>query len=224
MSYVSELRALMGHRSLIIAGAAVLIFDKQNRLLLQHRRDNQQWGLIGGSMEIGESLEETAKREAFEETGLNLDELNWFGLFSGQELIYQYPHGDIIVNVVAVYISRQFTGKLKTNTAEGYGVRFFDLNQLPSNISPPDRPIIEKYFQNPNSQKTNMTNPTNIDETRIKTLFKEALVEVIEENQDKLSSIVIDALENIGLSRAIEEREKSQTVSRDEIFKALSGE
>ena len=189
MSYVSELRALVGHRPLIVVGAAVLIFDKQNRLLLQHRRDNQQWGLIGGSMEIGESLEENAIREAFEETGLNLDELNWFGLFSGQELIYQYPHGDIIVNVVAVYISRQFTGKLKTNTAEGYEVRFFDLNQLPSNISPPDRPIIEKYFQNPNSQKINMTNSTNIDETRIKTLFKEALVEVIEENQELVSSI-----------------------------------
>ncbi len=69
-----------------------------------------------------------------------------------------------------------------------------------------------------------MTNSTNLDETRIKTLFKEALVEVIEENQDKLSSILIDALEDIGLSRAIEEGEKSQTVSRDEIFEVLSGE
>ncbi|MGL5939595.1 MAG: hypothetical protein ACRC2S_04285 [Waterburya sp.] len=29
-----------------------------------------------------------------------------------------------------------------------------------------------------------MNNPTNIDKTRIKALFKEALVEVIEENQD----------------------------------------
>ncbi len=69
-----------------------------------------------------------------------------------------------------------------------------------------------------------MTNPANIDETRIKTLFKEALVEVIAENQELVSSILIDALEDIGLSRAIEEGEKSKTVSRDEIFKVLSGE
>ena len=68
-----------------------------------------------------------------------------------------------------------------------------------------------------------MTNSTNLDENKIKTLFKEALVEVIEENQELVSSILIDALEDIGLSRAIEEGEKSQTVSRDEIFKALSG-
>ncbi|MEM7594815.1 MAG: hypothetical protein AAF383_25505 [Cyanobacteria bacterium P01_A01_bin.83] len=69
-----------------------------------------------------------------------------------------------------------------------------------------------------------MNNLTNLDETRIKTLFKEALVEVIEENQELVSSILIDALEDIGLSRAIEEGETSKTVSRDEIFKVLSGE
>ena len=69
-----------------------------------------------------------------------------------------------------------------------------------------------------------MTNSTNLDENKIKTLFKEALVEVIEENQELVSSILIDALEDIGLSRAIEEGETSKTVSRDEIFKVLSGE
>jgi 8-oxo-dGTP pyrophosphatase MutT (NUDIX family) len=107
MGYVQELRLLVGHRPLIIPGAAVLIVDQQGGLLLQHRKDNQQWGLIGGSMEVGESLEETARRETFEETGLELDELEWFGLFSGQELIYEYPNQDIVVNVVAVYIARQ---------------------------------------------------------------------------------------------------------------------
>jgi len=147
MSYVRELRSLVGHRPLIIVGAAVLIFDKCDRLLLQLRKDNQQWGLIGGSMEIGESLEETAKREAFEETGLELYRLDWFDLFSGQELIYQYPNGDVIVNVVAVYISREFSGELKANKEEGHEVRFFKLSELPQNLSPPDKPVIERYCQ-----------------------------------------------------------------------------
>ena len=80
MSYVRELRSLIGHRPLIITGAAVLIFNQDNCLLMQHRKDNQQWGLIGGSMEIGESLEETARREVLEETGLELNELNWCDL------------------------------------------------------------------------------------------------------------------------------------------------
>jgi 8-oxo-dGTP pyrophosphatase MutT (NUDIX family) len=146
MNYVCELRALVGHRPLIIPGAAVLIFDSHNRLLLQHRKDNQQWGLIGGSMEIGESLEETARREVLEETGLILEELNWFGLFSGQKLIYQLPHGDIVVNVVAAYISRCFQGKIRVDKREGYELRFFNSNKLPLDISPPDRPVIKQYF------------------------------------------------------------------------------
>ncbi|MDJ0590711.1 MAG: NUDIX domain-containing protein [Pleurocapsa sp. MO_226.B13] len=147
MSYVKELRTLVGHRPLIIPGAAVLIVDSGDRLLLQLRRDNQHWGLIGGSMEIGESLSETAKREAWEETGLTLDRLDWFDLFSGRELIYQHPNGDVIVNVVAVYISREFRGELKVDEEEGTEIRFFELNKLPQNISPPDRPVIESYLR-----------------------------------------------------------------------------
>jgi 8-oxo-dGTP pyrophosphatase MutT (NUDIX family) len=147
MNYVRELRSLVGHRPLIIAGAAVLIIDEQNRLLLQHRKDNHRWGLIGGSMEIGESLEETARREVFEETNLEIDELEWFGIFSGKELIYQYPNGDVIVNVVAVYTAQKFRGKTKADRDEGYEVRFFDLKKLPKDLSPPDKVVIDQYLQ-----------------------------------------------------------------------------
>mgnify|MGYP003402278176 FL=1 len=146
MGYVQELRLLVGHRPLIIPGAAVLIVDQQENLLLQHRKDNQQWGLVGGSMEVGESLEETARRETFEETSLELDELEWFGLFSGQELIYEYPNRDIVVNVTAVYIARQFRGRLKANE-EAHEIRFFKLRELPTDLSPPDRPVIERYIR-----------------------------------------------------------------------------
>ena len=76
-----------------------------------------------------------------------MDRLDWFDLFSGQESIYQLPNGDVVVNVVAVYISRQFRGKLKVDEEEGFEIRFFELNKLPQNISPPDKPIIESYFK-----------------------------------------------------------------------------
>ena len=146
MNYVRELRSLVGHRPLIIVGAAVIILAREHKLLLHHRKDNQCWGLIGGSMEIGESLEETAKREVLEETGLTLNELNWFDLFSREELIYQLPHGDVVVNVVAVYTSRKYEGHLASEPTESSELRFFKLNELPKNISPPDKPIIEKFL------------------------------------------------------------------------------
>ena len=41
MNYVRELRSLVEHRPLIIVGAVVIILDRENKLLLCHRQDNQ---------------------------------------------------------------------------------------------------------------------------------------------------------------------------------------
>jgi 8-oxo-dGTP pyrophosphatase MutT (NUDIX family) len=105
------------------------------------------WGLIGGSMEIGETLEQTARREAQEESGLIIEDLEWFALFSGQELIYTLPHGDVVVNVVASYIVRSFQGSLCYDDNESSALRFFALDALPKAISPPDRPVIAAFLQ-----------------------------------------------------------------------------
>lgn len=69
MGYIMELRKIVGKRPLIMAGAAVLLINEKNELLLQLRQDNNCWGLAGGALELGETLEQTAMRELFEETG-----------------------------------------------------------------------------------------------------------------------------------------------------------
>lgn len=60
-----------------------------------------------------------------------------------------------------------------------------------------------------------------IDETQLKALFKAALVEVMEERRDLIRDAVEEALEDIALSRAIQEGETSTPVSRAEVFKLL---
>lgn len=61
--YVMQMRKLIGTRPLIVPGSTVLVFNDSGELLLQHRSDTEEWGLPGGAMEPGESLEETAARE-----------------------------------------------------------------------------------------------------------------------------------------------------------------
>ncbi|MFD2612703.1 NUDIX domain-containing protein [Paenibacillus gansuensis] len=70
MGYISDVREFVGTRPIIIPGACVLVFQEQNQLLLQKRSDSHDWGTIGGALELGESLEQAAVRELYEEAGL----------------------------------------------------------------------------------------------------------------------------------------------------------
>ena len=62
-----------------------------------------------------------------------------------------------------------------------------------------------------------------IDDNKIKNLFKQAIIEAIEEKKDVVHDLFMEAMEDIALVRAIEEGESSDNVSRDEIFDILSG-
>ena len=98
-------------------------------------------------MEPGESLEEVAKRELFEETSIQANELIFFNIYSGREFYYCYPHGDEVYNVVATYICKHFDGCLRGDSEEVMDVRFFYPNELPMNLSTPDLPMIREYLR-----------------------------------------------------------------------------
>lgn len=54
-------------------GAAAVIMDSEGRILLvKHNYRKYNWELPGGLSELNESAEDTAKREVFEETGLEV--------------------------------------------------------------------------------------------------------------------------------------------------------
>jgi 8-oxo-dGTP pyrophosphatase MutT (NUDIX family) len=146
--YIGELRKLIGTRPIIMCGANVIILDSDGRILLHHRVDNDTWGLPGGAMEIGESLEETAIREANEEIGLTCRNLKIFNVYSGEELYYKYPDGNEVYNVTATYICKDFSGQIEVDETEGKDAMFFTVNSIPKKISPPVRVIIDDFILN----------------------------------------------------------------------------
>lgn len=150
MGYIMDLRKYVGHQPLIMTSACVLIINEKNQVLLQKRTDNGFWGYPGGSMELGESFEECAKREALEETGLECMELTYFTHMSGEKMHYTYPNGDEVYISEVVFLCRKYQGELKVQETEVQEQRFFDLDKLPENISPINTDVlqmlVESYF------------------------------------------------------------------------------
>lgn len=143
MNYLLDLRKVVGTRPLIACGAAVAIVN-EDKLLMQKRADNDCWGLVGGMMELGESIEETARREVFEEVGIILDKLDFFKVYSGKEFYYKYPHGDEVYNVINMFtVKYSESMQIRVDYHEVKEARFFDFNKLPTHINPPDIKIIE---------------------------------------------------------------------------------
>lgn len=130
-SYVERMRRHVGHDPLLLAAAGVLVFDDQQRVLLQRRSDDATWGIPGGALEPGERLEETARRELKEETGLDAGELALVSLRSGPECFLVYPNGDQCHVVSATYAAWSWSGTLSTSDPETVDLGFFEPDDLP---------------------------------------------------------------------------------------------
>ena len=97
-------------------------------------------------MELGESFEECAKREAFEESGLIADELEYFDTESGESTHYIYPNGDEIYVAGIVFLCRKYHGEMKIQEDEVLDQRFFSEDELPEKMDPMNEAFIRKAF------------------------------------------------------------------------------
>ncbi len=145
--YILELRKTVGHRCLLQVGASVILEDQAGRILLEKRTDNGLWGYPGGGTELDERVEDAAKRELREETGLTALSLTLFGVFSGPETHYVYPNGDEVSNVDIVFLCRDWAGDIVPQETEVSEVRFFTAADMPpqEQLSPPIRVALKKW-------------------------------------------------------------------------------
>lgn len=146
MGYIEDLRAIVGNRPLILAGAVVVMVDQQGRILLQQRRQpHGAWGLPGGLMELGESTEDTARREVYEETKLSIGKLHLINVYSGPQNYIKAPNGDEFYLVTVAYYTVEIQGKLQIDLDESITFKYFDLNELPKGIVKSHQTIIDEY-------------------------------------------------------------------------------
>lgn len=129
--YIQELRSIVGNRPLIGVGATVIVRNEQGEVLLHQRSDTGTWGLPGGSMEPGEEMLQTARRELMEETGLEATSLILLDVLSGPDYFFVYPNGDQMHSVIVLYQAVSFSGTLACRDGESLNLGFFPLTDLP---------------------------------------------------------------------------------------------
>jgi hypothetical protein len=62
---------------------------------------------------------------------------------------------------------------------------------------------------------------TPISEEQLKQALKAAVLEILEERGDLLRDVIEEAFEDIALARAIEEGQRTDPVTRDEVFRLI---
>ena len=138
----------ISHIPFIQTGAAIIIRNQNGQILLQERTDRNKWGLPGGCQDLGEDLRITAVREAFEETGINLDpnEIELIDTLSGESRKNSYPNGDIVYNNTSLYladVSIEDESTLKGDS-ETKKLKFFNTEDVPENLM--DADLIKSYL------------------------------------------------------------------------------
>jgi 8-oxo-dGTP diphosphatase len=91
----------------------VIVSSEEGHILLIRRGSDPYegyWALPGGFVEVGETLEEAAAREAEEETGLEVEIIRLVGVYSDPD---RDPRGH---NVSCAYLARAQSGELSAAT------------------------------------------------------------------------------------------------------------
>ncbi|OIM25849.1 ADP-ribose pyrophosphatase [Oenococcus oeni] len=128
-NYIKDIREKVGHMPLIMVGVGAA-YIKEEKVLLQERADTGGWGLPGGYMEYGESIEQTLKREFKEDAGLEIIDYKFLKNFDQE--FFKYPNGDQTQVLTPFYlVTKVKEGKPQFDPHETSRVDFFDFNDLP---------------------------------------------------------------------------------------------
>ncbi len=140
--YIKKLRKHIGNSPLLLVAAGAIIY-KNRKILLQRRADSSNWAIHGGVLELGETVEETVKRELNEEIGINPIKLKFYKVFSGEDMHTVYPNGDEVYYINVIFLCDEYEGELKQDNNEVTELKWFDVDNLPVDINAPvDKAIL----------------------------------------------------------------------------------
>jgi len=134
VDYLTSLRQKTGPALIPLVYSTVILRDETGSILFHHRPDFDLWGLPGGILEVGESPADCARREAFEETGLQTEPVRITAVLSSPKHNILYPNGDRVQQISFYFESRITGGSLRPDRDETSRLAFFSRGDLPRTL------------------------------------------------------------------------------------------
>jgi 8-oxo-dGTP diphosphatase len=126
----------MKNKNEILPAIAVIIFNDNGEILLQRRKDVDQWCVLSGHVEFGETITNAALREIREETGASADIVRFIGLYSSPSS-QTYHYEERTVQYVTAYFEARFTETVDLDFVnnETSELRFFSPQEIPAGLA-----------------------------------------------------------------------------------------
>lgn len=144
MDYIRWIRSYVGNQEIVLNFSGGIVTNQNNEILLQLRSDKKLWGLPGGAIEKGESVERAAIREVLEETGIQVKITALLGIYSNY--FDTYPNGDKAQTITTMFIFETIEGSISIHNAETLDLRFFSRDNLPEIANQQHEDAIRDYF------------------------------------------------------------------------------
>ncbi|MFN3380171.1 MAG: NUDIX domain-containing protein [Runella zeae] len=120
----------------ILPAVAAAIFNTQGEVLLQRRKDVNQWCIISGHVEYGESIQEAILREIYEEANVSAKIVRLIGIYSSPDFqTYHYPEQSVqyVTSYFEVNLLEEIGQDFSKN--ESFEFKFFNKNDLPQEMA-----------------------------------------------------------------------------------------
>lgn len=107
-----------------VSPCVIVAIYEGTRLLLAkgvRHKDSNMYSTLAGFVESGESLEQAVHREVFEEVGVKVKDIEYFG-----SQPWPFPH-----SLMVGYIARYDSGDINVQEDEILDAQWFDINDLP---------------------------------------------------------------------------------------------
>ena len=100
----------------IVVAVTAAVRNAQGELLLIERTDNGLWALPGGAQDIGESVVQAARREVYEETGVDVEITGLSGIYSNPRHIIAYDDGEVRQEFSLCFHAKPVGGELRSSS------------------------------------------------------------------------------------------------------------